>query len=386
MDRSIDVAVVGAGVFGAWIAHDLCETGRSVVLVDSFGPGNARAASGGESRVLRIGYGGAEIYSRWALRSLPRWKQVFSEADESLFVPTGVLWFGREDDPRTDATIATLQRLQVPFDLLSPSDLASRFPQFHRGSVARAVLEPESGIIWARRAVQMVVRQAVRRGTELIRGTVVAPTPSKSRLEELATSSGGPNDKVRAAAFVFACGAWLPTMFPHLLGRLIQPTRQEVFFFGLPFGDLQLSAPRMPTWVDFHEGVYGLPDIGGCGLKIGLHQHGPPFDPSNGDRLPSPEALSHARQLATARIPLLGGAPLLDARVCQYANTASGDFLIDRHPDFDNVWVVGGGSGHGFKHGPAVGEYVTALLDGDGEVESRFSLAAKRTARTQEIY
>ena len=281
---------------------------------------------------MRIGYGNAEIYSRWALRSLPRWKQVLAEADESLFVQTGVLWLGREDDPLMDATIATLQRLGVPFDLLSQSDFTSRFPQFHLGSIVRGVLEPESGIISARLAVQTVVRQTVRRGTEYTLGTILAPNPSASRLEELATNSDDTHNKIRAAVVVFACGAWLTTLFPRLLGPLIQTTRQEVFFFGLPSGNLQLSAPRMPAWVDFREGIYGLPDMEGCGLKVGLDQHGPLFDPTSGERLPSPAALSHARHLVTTRLPLLEGAPLLDARVCQYANTANGDFLIDRHP------------------------------------------------------
>ena len=386
MTRVFDVAVVGAGGFGAWIAYHLRATGRSVILVDSFGPGNARAASGGESRIFRVGYGDAEIYSRWALRSLPQWKNILSEDDESLFVQTGVLWLGRQNDPLTDATIATFQRLRVAFDLLSPTDLASRFPQFHLGSVVRGVLEREGGILGARRAIQKVVKKAVRRGTEYTRRTIAAPDPSENRLEELSTSSSSGNDKICAAAFVFACGAWLPTLFPRLLGPLIQSTRQEVFFFGSPLGDLRLSAPRMPAWIDFHEGIYGVPDIDGGGVKLGLHQLGPPFDPTSDERRPSPEAVSHARQLAVARIPLLEGAPLLDAKVCQYANTATGDFLIDRHPDFDNVWIVGGGSGHGFKHGPAVGEYVTALLEGDREAEPRFSFAVNRSARIREIY
>jgi glycine/D-amino acid oxidase-like deaminating enzyme len=79
-------------------------------------------------------------------------------------------------------------------------------------------------------------------------------------------------------------------------------------------------------------------------------------------------------------------APLLETRVCQYENTSNGDFLIDRHPAFDNVWLVGGGSGHGFKHGPALGEYVAARVVEGGPVEPRFTLATKGTVQQRAVF
>ena len=311
MSRSFDVAVVGAGVFGAWTALHLCRSGRSVVLVDAFGAGNSRAGSGGESRVLRVGYGAEDIYSKWALRATSQWREVFAGVDRPLFIQTGVLWLGRQDDPLTDATAATLDRLGVPCELLSRAQLASRFPQFRLGSVVRGVLEPESGVIFARLAVQRVVRQAIRLGVEYQLGEVTTPRGIENCLEELPLRS---SHRIRAEAYVFACGAWLPSLFPQVLGPLIQPTQQEVFFFGSAPGDNRLTSPQMPAWVDFRDGVYGLPDLEGQGVKIGLDQHGPPIDPTAGDRVPSPEAREHARNLAAARIPCLAQAPLLGAR------------------------------------------------------------------------
>ena len=383
MSRRFDVAVVGAGVFGAWTALHLCRSGRSVVLVDAFGVGNSKAGSGGESRVLRVGYGSEDLYSRWALRAASQWRDALAGVARPLFVQTGVLWLGRRDDPLTEATAATLNRLGVPCELLSRAQLLSRFPQFRVGPVVRGVLEPESGVILARPAVQTVVRQAIRLGVEYRLDEVTAPGDTEDRLEELPLRS---SHRIRAEAYVFACGAWLPSLFPRVIGPLIQPTRQEVFFFGSAPGDGRLTSPQMPAWIDFREGVYGLPDLEGRGVKIGIDRHGPPFDPTTGARVPSLMDCEHARSLAAARIPSLARAPLLDARVCQYANTASGDFLIDRHPDLHNVWLVGGGSGHGFKHGPVVGEYVTALLDGTGTAEPRFQLAAQRIERNRSIY
>ena len=92
-----------------------------------------------------------------------------------------------------------------------------------------------------------------------------------------------------------------------------------------------------------------------------------------------------ARAFLAERFPGLAGAPLVESRVCQYENTSTGDFLIDRHPDFENVWLVGGGSGHGFKHGPAVGEHVCALIEGKADVEPRFSLATKSRSRAGRV-
>ena len=181
----------GAGVFGAWTAYQLRRTGRSVTLVDAFGPGNSRASSGGESRIIRIGYGDDEVYSRSALESLGQWQILLHEARRPLFVQTGVLFFGRDDDPLIDATTLMLERLGVNTEFLARRDLETRFPQFRLGSVERGVFEPESGVILARRAVDTVVQEAVRRGVEYRLAAVQAPrgTPATSPRPRTTTCS-----------------------------------------------------------------------------------------------------------------------------------------------------------------------------------------------------
>src|SRR5262245_61418640 len=109
--RSYDVAVIGAGAFGAWIAHHLRQAGRSVALVDAYGPASARASSGGHTRVIRMGYGDKEVYTRWSMRSLGMWKSLFETMGRPwLFQPAGVLWMARGEDPLTTSTLATLRR------------------------------------------------------------------------------------------------------------------------------------------------------------------------------------------------------------------------------------------------------------------------------------
>jgi glycine/D-amino acid oxidase-like deaminating enzyme len=129
-----------------------------------------------------------------------------------------------------------------------------------------------------------------------------------------------------------------------------------------------------------------MPSLEGRGLKAASDEHGGRANPDSQERIPTAEATAHARKYVAERFPALKNAPIVETRICQYENTSSGDFLIDRHPDFENVWLVGGGSGHGFKHGPALGEYVTERVNQGGAVEPRFSLATKQTVKARAVY
>ena len=377
-----DVAVIGAGVFGAWSAYQLRLTGASVLLLDAYGPGNSRASSGGESRIIRLGYGPDEIYSRSSQRSFTLWQQL-SEKTEPLFQKTGVLWLAREHDTYCEATLATLQRLNANFERLDQDELIRRFPQLEFGPTKWAILEPDSGVLMARRAVQAVVAQAKVNGVEYLEKAIAPPPPTHGNLESVRTVSG---EEIRARQFVFACGPWLPKLFPELLKDLIYVTRQEVIFLGVPPGDDSFNRGVMPAWVDFNDLVYGLPNVDGRGFKIAIDAHGAEFDPDRGERVVSDDGLKAVREYVARRVPRLANAPVMEMRVCQYENTSNGDFLIDRHPAFENVWLVGGGSGHGFKHGPVVGEYVARMLAGEEVREPRFSLESKQRVQNRAVF
>jgi sarcosine oxidase len=375
-----DVAIVGAGVFGAWTAYKLRQDGASVLLLDAYGPGNSRASSGGESRIMRLGYGPDEVYSRSAQRSMVLWQQLFEKTD-NLFRKTGMLWLARENDPYCEATLATLQRLGAGYKRLDREELARRFPQLALGPIAWGILEPESGVLLARRAVQAVAEEARARGVDYVEEAVAAPRVTGGKVNSIQTTSGR---EIEAERFVFACGPWLPKLFPDLLRELIHVTRQEVFFFGVPPGDDSFNV--LPAWIDFNDLVYGLPNLDGRGFKIAIDAHGPEFDPDKGERVVTKSGFEAVRQYLAQRVPLLANAPITETRVCQYENTSNGDFLIDKHPGFENVWLVGGGSGHGFKHGPAVGEYAAEMIVARRTPEPRFTLATKQRFRQREVY
>ena len=371
MAKTYDVAVIGAGVFGAWTAYWLRRAGADVLLIDAYGPGNSRASSGGESRMIRLGYGPDEIYTRSAQRSLELWKELFAEIGPHatpLFQNTGILWLARERDAYCEAVLSTLQTVGARFEKLDRAELGRRFPQIDPDQTVWGILEPDSGVLMARRAVQAVAARALAIGVDYLQARVTTET------------------RINADRYVFACGPWLPKIFPELLGQLIHVTRQEVFFFGVPSGDERFGPRTLPAWIDFNDLVYGLPNLDDRGFKLAIDAHGPEFDPDTGERVVSAEGLAAARAYLARRVPLLADAPVLESRVCQYENTSNGDLLIDRHPELENTWIVGGGSGHGFKHGPVVGEYVAAMIGGTGTPEPRFSLATKERVQRREVY
>jgi len=192
-----------------------------------------------------------------------------------------------------------------------------------------------------------------------------------ARLRSVALPDGGTLDADR---FVFACGPWMARVFPEVIGRRIVATRQEVFFFGTPAGDRRYDAGALPAWVHMGERtVYGVPAHERRGLKVADDTAGEEVDPTAMERVPSAAGLAGARAIVRERFPALANARLVEARVCQYEASTDGHFLVDRHPQLENVWLVGGGSGHGFKMGPALGEHVAALVRGEATVQPLFA-------------
>ena len=382
---SFDSVVVGAGVFGTWTAWHLRKAGQRVLLLDALGAANSRASSGGESRLTRGSYGRDEIYTRMAFDSLAQWKWLSDLAGLPILHRTGVVFFFQKREPYVDQSLEVHRRLKLPTQELDRAALEQRYPQVFWKDIEVGLLEPDFGVLMARRAVQTLVKQFVKAGGEYRIAAVKPPDASKP----LAAIDLADGSSVSATNYVFACGPWLPKVFAHLLGPRIFPTRQEVFFFTPPAGDSRFGPEQLPGWADFNNGdiYYGMPDLEGRGFKIAHDRHGPPIDPDRGDRVASPGALSDVRAYLAKRFPALANAALNEERVCQYENSSNGDLLIDRHPTAANVLLVGAGSGHGFKHGPEVGRYAGELLTGKlKNVEPRFSLSSKEEQQNRAVH
>ncbi|HEX8241518.1 MAG TPA: FAD-dependent oxidoreductase [Allosphingosinicella sp.] len=384
--RPADAIVVGAGVFGACTARALQRSGLKVLLLDAWGPAHARASSGGESRLTRGSYGADEVYTRMAWESLAEWRALSGRAELPLFHKAGILFFFPTAEEYVHRTVDVHRRLGLPTRLMDRREMRRRFPMIDFDGIELGLWEPEFGALMARRAVQTLVAEFVAAGGEYRRAAVAPPESGDGPLGRLTLRSG---EKLSADRYVFACGPWLAKLFPDLLGRRIFPTRQEVFFFRPPPGDGGFGPGALPGWADFNAGdiFYGFPDLEGRGCKVAHDLHGPPIDPDSGDRTPSAAALAEARAYMERRFPGLRGAPLNEARVCQYENSANGDLLIDVHPGRPNVFLVGAGSGHGFKHGPAVGAYAARLVTATlAAPEPRFSLASKGERQDRAVH
>jgi sarcosine oxidase len=376
------VVVVGAGVFGTWTAHHLLAAGCEVTLIDAYGPASPRASSGDQSRILRCGYGADAIYSDLARQSLGQWRALEQRTGGSLWHGCGVLLLAAADDPYAIATRETLEQGSYTYEMLDHARLRERYPHLHASEISMALLEPECGVLMARRAVRTLAAELVRSGARLQRGKALVRITS-GRLRSVGLAAGGDVD---GDMFVFACGPWLSSVLAASMAGRIRPTRQTVVYFGTPAGDDRFGPALTPAWIDRPAGIYGIPELEDGGLKVGIDEHGPAIDPDTEDRTPAPEAIARARTWVEQRFPAMAGAPVVGTRICQYENTSNGDLLIDRHPDYDNVWVVGGGSGHGFKHGPAVGEHAARLMLTGTATHPRFSFASKGTHAGRTVY
>lgn len=378
------MVVVGAGAFGGWTAWHLLRAGASVVLVDAWGPGNARASSGGETRVIRSIYGPDRVYTEMVRRAFELWEELDAAEDELLYAPTGALWMMRGDDRYVRESLPIVRELGFPVDQPSLDEARRRWPQIDFTGVEKLYFERRVGALAARRACLAVRDRVVTAGGDYRIAWAEPGEIASGRMRSLRLGGG---ERLEADAFVFACGPWLGRVFPGAVGGRVVATRQEVFFFGPP-GEREAWGPeRLPIWIDFGERmVYGLPDLWGRGLKVADDTRGEPIDPTTMDRRTGDEGLARARRFLAGRFPALAEAPLVDGRVCQYENSPDGHLILDRHPEAGNVWLAGGGSGHGFKLGPAVGEMLAAAVLGGEPPPRRFRLdrpAAAEPGATQ---
>jgi glycine/D-amino acid oxidase-like deaminating enzyme len=375
--RSRDhVIVVGAGAFGGWTALALVRAGMRVTLVDAWGAGHSRASSGGETRVIRAVYGGVPIYSEMAARALVLWREAEQQWKRQVLFRTGGLWMCATDDAYVRRSIEPMKAVGLSIEQLSPGDAARRYPQISFRDVRTVFFEAEAGYIAARAACELVRETFVREGGEYKQAWARPGATAGARLSSITLSDGSTLDADR---LVFACGPWMAQLFPDVIGRRIVATRQEVFFFGTPAGDTQYNLGALPVWVHLGERTaYGVPGHERRGLKVADDTAGEEVDPTAMERTPSAAGLAGARAILRERFPALANAPLVEARVCQYEASSDGHFLVDRHPQFENVWLVGGGSGHGFKMGPALGEHVAALIQGRTAVYPLFAYGRLR--------
>ena len=345
-----------------------------MTLLDAWGPGNSRASSGGETRIMRGTYGPDQLYSQLAARTVKLWEKYEGRWKRQFLHRTGVLWMvSSRDDAYERGSLRMLREARIKFREFSTAEMKKRWPQINFDGVHWGIFEPECGYLDARASCQAVVDAFVAEGGEYWQMAVAPDGLENGPMRSVILSDGS---RLKADYYVFACGPWLGKLFPGTLGRLVQATKQDIFFFGPPAGDSRFTDAHMPVWGDHGKRFfYGIPGSDRRGFKMADDTRGAAFDPTCGERVVSHASLERVREYLALRFPAMKGAPLLETRVCQYEQTPDSNFILDRHPRMENVWILGGGSGHGFKHGPALGEMVADLVLKGGEADAVWRLS-----------
>ena len=352
--------IVGAGTFGASLAWWLSGRGDEVVLIDQFEPGDPRATSGGETRLIRCSHGREDDYAAMARRARTLWRELERESGATLMTECGVSWFAHEEHGWESDSARVLSGLGIPIERQSVEQAARQFPSFKGDDLAWVLHEPEAGVLRAQLAVRTLTAQAAQRGARIIRGPA-RPDGGRVALD---------GEVFEGDRIVWSCGGWLAQLFPELVQ--LRVTRQELFFFaGGPGWE------RSPGWVDYDRAVYGTGNIDALGVKVAWDEEGPPLEPDAPLPEASPQVEALTRGYVEDRFPALAGEPLVGSKTCRYELSPDSQFIAAAHPEHDHVWILGGGSGHGFKHGPAMAERVAEAWTGGEPLPPHFALGPR---------
>lgn len=376
-----DVVVVGAGNFGAWTALNLQRGGMNVLLVDQYGPGNSRSASGGETRGVRSSYGGRETglqWAEWAIRSMQKWKEWDEQYTDAmlprLYYETGDLIMRDELSFSMEMSMENWDTLGHGYELLTPDEVRYRWPQIHTPGMEYATYEPSAGVVRARRAIESVARVFQQEGGKILITKAAHGDVDGRTLQNVHLANG---DRLEAGLFVYATGAWFHLFLPELLGKRYSANAiGHVYYFSTPPGDDSYQWPNCPSYGV--PGCTGWPALPGDNRGFRIRTGGDRGDDPDTSRRWIPED-RHARprEILADFFPALAQRVINETRACHYCSTVSRNFLIDTHPDLDNVWLAGGGQAESFKQGPVLGEYIAGRIFGtenDAELNESFRL------------
>ncbi|MEQ8686611.1 MAG: FAD-dependent oxidoreductase [Imperialibacter sp.] len=376
---STRITVAGAGAFGGWTALNLLRLGYKVTLFDPWGAGNSLSSSGGETRLMRSVYGSNTFYTKLANESYDMWKEAEAWKGSKLLHTTGNLWMVGENDNEMESAVVQMDGLKLPYQLYKATEVPDRFSYVNCSDLSYLILEEKAGVLKARESCQAVLKKFVSEGGQYVAGALTPGSVRNGKMGGCKTSSGGRHEM---DIYLFAGGPWLKSLFPEVLGQHLAVTRQEVHYFGLPAAKAGFFEANLPSWIDMANdgGFYGIPGGFQRGFKVASDKRGREIDPTTQSRIPEESEVERARDYAHHRFPGLGSLPLVESRVCQYTNTPDGSFILDTHPEASNVWLLGGGSGHGFKHGPGLGKLAASIIAGQQGLPTLLSLSRLKSS------
>jgi sarcosine oxidase len=360
-----NIIVVGLGAMGSATALHLARRGHRVLGFDQFIPPHSHGSSHGQTRIIRKSYWEDRRYVPLLLRAYELWRGLEADTGQSLLHITGGLMIGRADGDLVAGSRASAEQFDLQHEVLSAAQMRRLYPAFRMDDDWLALWEREAGYLDPEACVEQQLQQAALAGAKLHFDELV--------VEWKALPGGGVSvsttrETYDADHLVITAGPWAPQILREL-NLPLRVTRQVVYWFE-PTGSIELfRRERMPIYIrEMEKGqrlLYGFPLTGPDteGVKLGLHGSDDFCTPDTVDRAIGASEERIIRERLADALPLLGGR-LLHAETCLYTMTPDENFVVDTHPEFPQVTLAAGFSGHGFKFASVLGEVLADLATG----------------------
>jgi sarcosine oxidase len=360
MPESFDAIVLGAGAMGSAAAYYLTQAGQRVLLLEQFEIDHTKGSSFGPSRIIRYTYD-HPTYIKLSKATYPAWKALEEDAGEKLYVRTGGLDFGPQDDAMLRNTLDSVRLMGIPHEILTPLEAQKRFPQFRFTDDMSILYQSDSGMLPASKCVLAHLRLAKQRGATVLANTPVTKVTVQSGGVEVQANS----TNFRAGKLIIATGPWAKSVLGDLgLDLPLTPMRCQVAYFH-PSNSADYEPERFPTFIAHLAHIYGRMPYGmasyeDSGVKVAFHKGQPVNHPSEVNYAPGDDEIERIRSFTRKHLPG-ADAPLASTMICLYTMTPDEHFLIDRHPEHSHVVFGAGFSGHGFKFSTLIGSILADL-------------------------
>ena len=377
MKTSCDVAVIGLGAMGSAATYLLAKRGASVIGFDRFLPPHREGSTHGESRIIREAYFEQPFYVPIVQRAYELWHELEGETGTQLLLQTGGLMLSQRGGALVEGTRFSADRHGLDYEMMTAKEIRKQFPALQPGDDTVGIYEPRSGVLLAERCVEAHLARAAKFDVELHMNEPVAEWSVDDNGVTIRTEAG----EYTASKVVLTLGPWM-SEFRGSRRLPLTLERQVLYWFEPAQQPEDFTVGKLPIFAweyDASAFCYGVPYIG-AGVKFALHHQGEVTDLRSLNRVVDDVEVEGMRLLVRELMPALDG-PLLRSEVCIYTNTPDEHFVIDTHPDNDNVIVVSACSGHGFKFSSVIGEAVTDLAAGE---EPAIDLSPFRISRFME--
>lgn len=365
-----DLIIIGAGAVGSATAYAAARAGVRVLLLEQYEIDHQRGSSNGASRIIRYAYE-HPLYVGMARDAFRAWSELEAEAKETFYIKTGGIDFAHPGEPLLSDMRRTLLATGIPHEIIDAAEAMRRFPQFRLDEDMTVLYQADAGLLRASPAVRAFVKLARDRGATIRDRTPV--TAISIHRDSVTVAAGG--ETFDGARLVIAAGGWLNRWTePMGVSLPLDPiAAQENYFNSDTPADY--APDRFPVWIghlqtEYGNILYGLPDVDGSGIKVGLHD-GKPINPDSPDRTPDADVIAGMTRFTSQYMP--GITTHKSSRVCIYTRTPDEHFIIDQHPQHPHVTIVSCCSGHAFKFSPVLGQIISRLAL-TGEPDPDFAL------------